>query len=410
MKICIYEDKNVLNLWPMTVNRPVFDLFLGTEKLINKILRILPEVEVSFLVRDEISNLVKHRFSKNKVNEFEDNKGCLFINARIVVNHSFLTKLQNIKFKEELVILNPQGALLSFYIKPENLKQIFKILKPITEEKKIITELKKNNLTTIQIEAITVKNLTDLVYLNSEVLSLDFQAKNLSRRIYSDIKEFVVIDNEEKVAIGKNVTIDNFVVFNTKQGPIIIEDNVTIEPHTYLVGPLFIGKNSQILGGKLINSSIGNSCKISGEINTTIFLDYSNKAHAGFIGHSYIGSWVNLGAMTTNSNLKNTYGNINLELPTGKLVTDKNFLGAFIGDYVKTGIGSLINTGSVIGIGCNLYGSKLHAKYVPSFTWGESGAYKKYEIDKFFVALERMMKRRGLVLEDVEKNFIKELS
>ncbi|MFC1617262.1 hypothetical protein ACFL2K_03480, partial [Candidatus Margulisiibacteriota bacterium] len=189
-----------------------------------------------------------------------------------------------------------------------------------------------------------------------------------------------------------------------------IENGAHLEAFTYIEGPAYIGKNSKILGGKVTACSIGHNCKIAGEVSNSIFLSYSNKAHAGFIGHSYICEWVNLGAMTTNSNLKNTYSEIKLNLGKEQVNTNQIFLGAMIGDYVKTGIGTLLNTGSIIGFGSTLFGPNIHDKYIAPFTWGEKGNYGKHQLDKFFQTAVKMMLRRGQELTVAESEVIEELN
>ena len=137
-----------------------------------------------------------------------------------------------------------------------------------------------------------------------------------------------------------------------------------------------------------------------GEISNSIFLGHSNKAHEGFIGHSVIGRWVNLGASTITSNLKNTYGDIQLWTPEGIRDTGLQFLGTMFGDHVKTGIGLCLTTGCVLGAGANVFGSTMPPKVVAPFSWGEAGAFKPYHIDKFLETAERMMARREVVLAE----------
>jgi hypothetical protein len=129
-------------------------------------------------------------------------------------------------------------------------------------------------------------------------------------------------------------------------------------------------------------------------------LGYTNKGHTGFVGHSYLGRWVNLGAGTTTSNLKNTYGNVQMWTPSGLRDTGAQFLGTMFGDHVKTGIGTMLTTGTVLGAGANIYGGSVDSKYVPPFAWGDGEPYESYEIDKFIEVAQRMMARRDVELSD----------
>jgi hypothetical protein len=141
-------------------------------------------------------------------------------------------------------------------------------------------------------------------------------------------------------------------------------------------------------------------CKVHGELSSTIILGHSNKGHDGFVGHSMIGRWVNLGAGTITSNLKNTYGPVQLWTPEGTRDTGMQFLGTLFGDHVKTGIGSRLTTGCVLGAGANVFGGAVLPKAVAPFSWGESGAFTSYQLDKFLETAERMMARRDVALED----------
>ncbi|MEM3898015.1 MAG: hypothetical protein QXO04_05350, partial [Nitrososphaerota archaeon] len=195
------------------------------------------------------------------------------------------------------------------------------------------------------------------------------------------------------------------------QGPIIVDDDAVIFPHSYIAGPCYIGRGSWIVGGRISSSSIGPMCRVGGEVEETIFQGFSNKYHAGFVGHSYVGEWVNLGALTTTSDLKNDYSVVRAPA-AGKLVdTGMIKVGAFIGDHTKTSIGSLLSTGSVIGVMCNLVTSgEPYPKYIPSFTWYIRGrVWDWITIDQMMKAAERMMTRRGAVMSEAEKRLYRDL-
>lgn len=200
------------------------------------------------------------------------------------------------------------------------------------------------------------------------------------------------------VYIEEGAEIGPYVVFDTTGGPILIQRGSSIHPFTRLVGPVAIGCNCQIMGDRIATSAIGDWSKIRGEFSNSIVLGYSNKGHEGFIGHSYLGRWVNLGALTTTSNLKNTYGNVQLWTPSGTRDSGQQFLGTMFGDHVKTGIGMMLRTGTVLGAGANVYGSHAPPKAVTPFSWGDDEPYGEYDLSKFLVTAERMMERRHVKL------------
>lgn len=208
------------------------------------------------------------------------------------------------------------------------------------------------------------------------------------------------IVGNEKVFIEEGADIGPQVVLDASAGPILIRKGAVIAPFTHLIGPIAIGRDSQVLGDRVASSSIGDHCKVRGEFSNTIVLGHSNKGHAGFVGHSYLGRWVNLGAMTTTSNLKNTYGPVQLWTPTGMRDTGLQFLGTLFGDHAKTGIGTMLSTGTVIGAGANVIGAKMPPRVVPPFAWGDGEPYETYDVTRFLVVAERVMSRRQVKLGD----------
>jgi UDP-N-acetylglucosamine diphosphorylase/glucosamine-1-phosphate N-acetyltransferase len=202
------------------------------------------------------------------------------------------------------------------------------------------------------------------------------------------------------VAVEHGASIEPYVVFDATTGPILVRSGATVAAFTRLVGPCFIGNDAVIVGDRVANCSIGEKSKIRGEISSSIVLGHSNKGHTGFVGHSYLGRWVNLGAGTTTSNLKNTYGTVQLWTPNGITDTGQQFIGTMFGDHVKTGIGTMLNTGTVLGAGANIFGGSLHPKHVTPFAWGDAEPYATYKLDKFLDVAERMMQRRDVALTD----------
>ena len=203
----------------------------------------------------------------------------------------------------------------------------------------------------------------------------------------------------EPEAGGSAATIEPHVVFDTTNGPIVVSAGAHIHAFTRINGPCYIGRNTNVMGGDITGCSIGDVCKVRGELSNTIFAGYANKGHDGFVGHSYVGRWVNMGAGTITSNLKNTYGTVALWTPRGIRDTGMQFLGTLFGDHVKTGIGLRLTTGTILGTGANVYG-EMPPKVVAPFSWGDSSPYSLYQSDKFLETAARMMARRHIELSD----------
>ena len=244
---------------------------------------------------------------------------------------------------------------------------------------------------------------------------LDFTKKNSNKKINS--YKFEIIGEANKLYIHKKTKISSGCIFDTTNGPIIICHDVEIRPFSYLRGPLYIAPLSQIDNANISSSIIGKNTRLGGEIDHCIIGDYSNKHHEGFIGHSFLGAWVNLGALTTTSDLKNNYGIVKLNLPIENNL--KNFFeydtkqikfGSIIGDGVKCGIGTMLNTGTVIDAGSNIF-NKNPPKYLPPFIWGPTSDLQnnKYDINKFIENSKKIAERRNYLFQPIWDKIVTDL-
>lgn len=203
--------------------------------------------------------------------------------------------------------------------------------------------------------------------------------------------------------VVRTASVEPHVVFDVRKGPIVLEADSVVRAGTRLEGPLYVGSHSWLLGGAIRHSAIGPHCRVHGEVSSSVFLGYSNKSHEGFLGHSVVGQWTNLGAGTITSNLKNTYGPIRLDGPNGRMETGRMLLGSLIGDHAKTGIGTLLATGTVIGAGANVLAGKL-PRYIRPFLWDQSD---HLTLEGFLTIARRVMPRRGVeVTAEVEASLV----
>jgi UDP-N-acetylglucosamine diphosphorylase/glucosamine-1-phosphate N-acetyltransferase len=191
------------------------------------------------------------------------------------------------------------------------------------------------------------------------------------------------------------------VVFDVSHGPVVVESGVEIRSGTRLEGPLWVGANARVLGGALRGSAIGPRCAVHGEVASCVFLGHANKSHDGFVGHSVVGRWVNCGAGTITSNLKNTYGPVRLEIAGARVDTAQQFLGTLFGDHAKTAIGTLLGTGTVVGAGASVFDAVRPPKYVPPFAWGGGGSSRERMTREGFLRIvERVLPRRDVEVTD----------
>jgi UDP-N-acetylglucosamine diphosphorylase/glucosamine-1-phosphate N-acetyltransferase len=200
--------------------------------------------------------------------------------------------------------------------------------------------------------------------------------------------------------LGPDCRLAPDTAIDTSAGPVILGAGVTVLPHAYLEGPLYIGSGSLVKAGAAIygETSLGAVNKVAGEVGESTFLDLVNKQHEGFIGHAYLGSWCNLGALTTNSDLKNTYGTIRVDLGSGEQDTGLHFVGLMMAEHGKSAIGTMFNTGTVVGFASNVFGSGFPARSLPSWTWGDGSGDGRHDPIRAMATARTVMSRRGCAL------------
>ena len=250
------------------------------------------------------------------------------------------------------------------------------------------------------------RQLSDLIHDNDRLLRYDFEQFFHDKDNFFETEPGVTILNPYNVWLGEDVDLKPGVIIDASDGPVVIDEEAVVMHNSVIIGPCYIGKRSVVkINAKIYQScSIGPVCKIGGEVEGSIIQAYSNKQHDGFLGHAYLGEWVNIGADTNNSDLKNTYKNVAIYNYTTKNKIDSGtqFMGCLIGDHVKLGINSTINTGAVIGLGSNLWGRNLISDYISEFSWGEAGSLIRYRIEDFIQTAATVKARRKLKLGEAE--------
>jgi len=388
MHICIFEDEQYLNFEPLIYSRPTFDLVCGMTTLKEKIIRSFPKEKITLKCRNYLESFVKAENSKCKVNQFDDDD-YLFINGRIVAP-SNLKSILSVKIDGEKVFVS-KGIVVAARISKKRIKDL-----SLDKVEVIDTKLFKN-LPSEEVDINCANYLWDLVYLNGKEIHNDFKIltkeKSSAKKKYPGVS-FVIKKN---IFIGKNVDVKPGVVLDASTGPIFIEKDVTIFPNAVIQGPFYIGESSKIKSCATIypNVSIGKVCKVGGEVEDTIIHSYTNKQHSGFLGHSYLGSWINLGADTNNSDLQNNYGPITVQVNGRRINSGKQFVGLMMGDHSKTAINTMFNTGTVVGFSSNVFGAGFPPKYIPSFGWGGSESMLEYKLLKAIETAKAVFARRN---------------
>lgn len=238
----------------------------------------------------------------------------------------------------------------------------------------------------------------DLVEANASQIAEDVEALHGRRGGFrlTDVK----ILGDHVISVGVGVEVEPGVVLDAREGPLRFDDGVRVQAPARLAGPLYVGRGTLLYGGTVNRSSIGPVCKVRGEVDTSVVTGHANKAHDGYLGHALLGRWVNLGALTTNSDLKNNYAPVRVRLGDEQVDTGLLKVGCFIGDHVKTGIGTLLNTGAVIGAGSNVFGGLMCPVHVPPFSWGAGEQLVEFRLEKFIEVARAAMARRDVELTD----------
>lgn len=240
-----------------------------------------------------------------------------------------------------------------------------------------------------------IRHLTSQLVLDIPFLARRFGATALPRLV---TPHAAVRVGDGDVFVETGAHVEPMVVFDTTNGPVLVRRGATVQSFTRIIGPCYIGRDSIITTDRIAASSIGDQCRVHGELSTSVFIGHANKGHDGFVGHSIIGRWVNLGAGTITSNLKNTYGTVAMWTPAGIRDTGLQFAGTFFGDHAKTGIGLRLTTGCVLGAGANVMDA-MPPKAVAPFSWGARPPYERFDGSKFLETAERVMARRQVACD-----------
>ncbi|MAU94073.1 MAG: hypothetical protein CMJ93_07685, partial [Planctomycetes bacterium] len=356
--------------------------------------------------RPYLKSMSAHQRPNMGVNWLGNTHQCLFLNGRVVMDAALYAQLMTYGTNHPYVMVSADNEVIALYASSDLALTIHDYLLTISDSQTLLDSLQSVCSVYTYAKARIIQNSWDLITLNRILLDEDY---SLNPHRYGIVKgavdAWVSIRNDDRVFIDQDASLEPFVFVDASRGPVYIERDVVIRSHTRIEGPVYIGAGSQILGGSIAASHIGRQCKIHGEVSHSVIHSYTNKAHDGFLGHSYVGEWVNLGAMTTNSNLKITYGPISVQTSDERHSSGQQFLGACLGDHVKTAVGTVLHAGTQVGYGSTLLG-QTHRGWVPPFSWGSGDQYERQVLPQFLQAVERMMQRRSTQLRTTDKKLM----
>ncbi len=394
IQYCLFEDEFLENFHPLTLTRPLYDLRIGIFTLGEKWKHSLNE-------KEELCGPLREHL-KGVFPEFElekNSEAVLWINPRFIPTAEITDLSGKLKIGEGLFY---EGQLISA------------LLDIPTHKKWVKSGVNKSKLKEKELPAdgtTIVKNIWELFQLNGDQIDYDIKLSGKIAYGKEDIFPHTIFTCPDNIYIEEGAKIEPGSMLLADNGPIYIGKHAHIMANSIIRGPSAICEKSVVkMGAKIYEeTTIGPVCKVGGEISNSIFHSYSNKAHDGFAGNSVFGQWCNLGADTNTSNLKNNYSSVKVsDWKTGKDTdSGQQFIGTIMGDHSKTGINSMLNTGTLCGVCCNLFSDGYPPKFVPSFSWVSGQNIVPYHFDKAIEAMERMMARRKVTLTPAYKNMMK---
>ncbi len=365
-RIVLVEDDLTTRFFPLTLLRPVFELRCGHYSARERARRAFPDGEWGAVVRRELAEAYREEHPVCRANDRTWTKASptLFLNGRWLASVDELRSLRHMKVGTSAWVGDDWVAIL---LNAEVLRGL-PDLHPVTMQNLIEHQLP--HAERIDVSGHVLKNPWELIEQNPAQLTLDYNSRpRVNAQELSDPR-IAVLGDPDQVFIDASACIDPFVVIDAQHGPVWIEADARVQAFTRLEGPCYIGQQTQLFRANVREGcSIGPVCRVGGEIEESILHSHSNKYHDGFLGHSYICPWVNLGANTINSDLKNDYSSVRFLVDGEMIDSGSTKVGCFIGDHTKTALASLFNTGSSVGVmSLILPGGELLPKVIPSFS------------------------------------------
>jgi len=368
MNYILFDGPSRNKLLPFTYTRPVADIRIGILTIREKW-----EKYLGFTTSTVTEDYLTEKFP---MVELEEN---VMINASYLPNGELVELIKSLKEKQAIF---KDEDVIAFHTKDEQEDVNFEEYEAIEFEREILC----------------IENTWDIFSKNSEAIHQDFELLTKGRQS-QPIPKGVNVINPQNIFIEEGAKLE-FVTLNASSGPIYIGENAEIMEGSIIRGPFALCESAIVkLGAKIYGpTTVGPHSRVGGEVNNSVLFGYSNKGHDGFLGNSVLGEWCNLGADTNNSNLKNNYAEVRLwDYETeGFARTGLQFCGLMMGDHSKCGINTMFNTGTVVGVSANIFGSGFPRNFIPSFSWGGNSGFTTYLTKKAFEVAKVVMSRRNV--------------
>ncbi len=383
MNYILFDGQERETLLPITFTRPVADIRVGILTIVEKWEKFV-DSDVSFLTQDYLNK----KFSTSVA---ESN---ILVNGSVIPVEDLVHQINSLNINQ---VLKQGNFIIAYHIDNKDVVDV---------------DLSDFEVVECDIEFSKIVDTWDIFSLNGQAIIDDFNLITNKRQSNILSKTNFVIGNPDLIFIEEGASVE-FAFLNTTNGPIYVGKDAEIMEGAKIRGPFALCEHATIkMDAKIYSgTTIGPHSKAGGEISNCVFLGYSNKGHDGFLGNSVIGEWCNLGADTNNSNLKNTYDFVKLWSYNKKTFvnTGLQFCGLIMGDHSKTGINTMFNTGTVVGVSCNIFGSGYQRNFIPSFMWGGVSGLKPYNFKKSVEVATVVFKRRSKIFDEVELEIFEHL-
>jgi glucose-1-phosphate thymidylyltransferase len=394
MSIVLFEDEHVSALDPVALGKPAFAITCGGYRLFDIVDQL--ELPVSAYVRPHVRQVAAADFPRYAIEQPRVSGPALWINARLVPSVRTLAALRDLWLMGKGALVR-QGRTVAAALVPDPAKQ-----PSLGERLPTASDFEALGLAVAEGELPVFEYPHDIVrhHLTTFVENLDHR---IARGSYQE--------QSPGVYLASDARLGPYCVTDTRRGPIVVDSGAEIGPYCYLSGPVYVGPGARVLEHAALKDavSIGHTAKVGGEVEASIIERYTNKQHHGFLGHSYLGSWINLGAGTCNSDLKNTYGQVNMEYRGTKVATGMQFVGAIVGDYAKTAINTGVFTGKTIGACSMVYG--FVTTNVPSFVNYARlfGQVTEVPVEVMASTQRRMFERRQVTQRPIDVQLLQDM-
>jgi UDP-N-acetylglucosamine diphosphorylase/glucosamine-1-phosphate N-acetyltransferase len=416
MNVVLFEDDSFRTLSPLAHARALFFLRTGVYDTRERVKKLFPEWEISYLCRPYLADAVSG--ATGGVVNVAPKEESLFLNGTALVGCDELAR--TVRELPTGTVLMSGGRVFAAKLDSSSAFSFFGYLQVLLTRSSteadgvppIGESVSRLGIAKAETDLPLALFPWHLVAGTERAIAQDWSVFRSLRPSYdASVSAAAHLVAKDSIYIGNGVKVEAGVVLDASDGPVILDQECRVRANAVIYGPCYVGAKTTIRAGAKIYGpcSFGPVCKLGGEIAETVIQGYSNKQHEGFLGHAYLGEWVNLGAGTEVSDLKNNYGSVRVWAGGTVVDSGEMFVGPTIGDHSKTGINSMLNSGSVIGFSCNVFGSDYLPKFIPSFSWGGSSGLVEYDLKRALETARVVMSRRGVALDEVGEAVFREV-